>query len=113
MFDLRMVAQGDILREGDVRYWTEPGQYPGSQAEIVRANSVAQKALVLYPAGHTVEHLEETGIAQSMRCIMLQDRLSGVGVKEAEMEILDGVIPGNDAIRQRNLERAYQLGREF
>ena len=87
-------------------YFYEDGDHRASQIAI-------DKALALCPAGHTVEHLEETGIAQSMRCIMLQDRLSGVGVKEAKMEILGGMVPGSDAIRQRNLERAYQLGREF
>lgn len=69
------------------------------------------KAIVLCPAGHTVAHLEETGIAESMRRIMLQDRLLGIGVKEARMEILGGMMPGDDTYRQRNLERAYELGK--
>jgi hypothetical protein len=34
-----------------------------------------KKAIVMYSARHTSEHLEEIGIAQSMRCIMLNDRL--------------------------------------
>ena len=38
-----------------------------------------KKALVICTAGHTVEYLEETGIAKSMRCIMLKDRLNNVG----------------------------------
>jgi NAD(P)H dehydrogenase (quinone) len=72
-----------------------------------------EKALVLCSAGHTVEHLEETGIAESMRCIMLNDRLLGVGVKAAQMEILGGMMPGDDSYRQQNLKRAYELGRTF
>jgi NAD(P)H dehydrogenase (quinone) len=47
-----------------------------------------EKALVLCSAGHTEEHLEETGIAEAMRRIMLNDRLLGVGVRQARMEIL-------------------------
>lgn len=72
-----------------------------------------EKALVLCPAGHPVEHLEEIGIAESMQRVMLNDRLLGVGVKEATMEILGGMVENAPITRQRNLERAYQLGREF
>jgi NAD(P)H dehydrogenase (quinone) len=72
-----------------------------------------KKALVLCSAGHTVEHLKETGVAESMRRIVLNDRLLGVGVKAAKMEILGGMMPGDDAYRQENLNRAYELGRTF
>jgi len=72
-----------------------------------------EKALVICSAGHTAEHLEETGIAESMRRIMLQDRLLGVGVREARMEILGGMMPLDDTYRERNLQRAYELGRTF
>ena len=70
-----------------------------------------EKALVLCPAGHPVEHLEEIGIAESMRKIMLEDRLLGVGVKQARMEILGGMVPRDETIYKRNLEKAYQLGK--
>ena len=72
-----------------------------------------QKALVLCPAGHTVEHLEEIGIAESMRRVMLQDRLLGVGVRSARMEILGGLVGSDEAHRKSLLDKAYQLGREF
>jgi NAD(P)H dehydrogenase (quinone) len=71
------------------------------------------KAVVICSAGHTVECLEETGIAQSMRAIMLNDRLLGVGVKEARMEILGGIMPNDDTFRQKNLDTAYWLGRRL
>ena len=70
-----------------------------------------EKAIVICSAGHTVEHLEETGIAASMRRIMLDDRLLGVGVKQARMVILGGMMPGEDAYREANLEKAYGLGK--
>lgn len=72
-----------------------------------------EKALVLCSAGHTVAHLEETGIADSMRRIMLNDRLLGVGVRQARLEILGGMMPLDDTCRERNLRRAYELGRDF
>ena len=43
--------------------------------------------LIICPAGHTVEYLEEIGIAESMRKIMISDRLLSVGVQEAKMII--------------------------
>lgn len=72
-----------------------------------------EKALVLCSAGHTVEHLEEIGIAGAMRRVMLEDRLLGVGIKKARMEILGGMMPLDDSHREANLRRAYELGKEF
>jgi NAD(P)H dehydrogenase (quinone) len=72
-----------------------------------------EKALVLCSAGHTADHLEETGIADSMRRVMLNDRLLGVGVKRAHMEILGGMMPLDDKHREQNLRRAYELGKSF
>ncbi len=72
-----------------------------------------QKALVICSAGHPEEHLEETGIAESMRRIMLNDRLLGIGVREARMDILGGMMPQDDTYRQENLEKVYGLGRSF
>jgi NAD(P)H dehydrogenase (quinone) len=69
-----------------------------------------QKAVVICSAGHSKEHLEETGIAESMSQIMLNDRLLGVGVKEARMEILGGMMPQDDTYRQENLAKVYDLG---
>jgi NAD(P)H dehydrogenase (quinone) len=83
-------------------------------AEKLRSTRIAiEKALVLCPAGHTVAHLEETGNAEAMRRIMLDDRLLGVGMKQARLEILGGMMPGDDTFRRENLERAYALGRGF
>jgi NAD(P)H dehydrogenase (quinone) len=87
-------------------YTYEGGEHSTSKIEI-------QKALVICPAGHPVDYLEETGIAESMRRVMLNDRLLGVGVKEARMEILGGMMHNDPDIREQNLETAYQLGRNF
>jgi NAD(P)H dehydrogenase (quinone) len=72
-----------------------------------------EKALVICSAGHLQEHLEETGIAESMRRIMLNDRLLGIGVRQARMEILGGMMPQDDTYRQENLEKVYDLGKTF
>ena len=84
----------------------------GEGGEHVSRMSV-EKALVLCPAGHPVENLEEIGIAESMRRVMLGDRLLGAGVGKAHMEILGGMVENCPTTRQKNLEQAYQLGREF
>jgi len=44
---------------------------------------------------------------------MLYDRLIGVGVKEAEMEVLGGMMPGDDSFKDENLKKAYNLGRSL
>jgi NAD(P)H dehydrogenase (quinone) len=72
-----------------------------------------QKALVICSAGHPEKHLEETGIAESMRRIMLNDRLLGIGVREARMEIIGGMMPQDDTYRQDNLAKVYDLGKTF
>lgn len=71
------------------------------------------KALVICPAGNTLEQLEDTGIAESMHKVMVEDRLHGVGIKDARMEILDGMTGGGPKQREYNLEKAYRLGVEF
>ena len=71
------------------------------------------KGLVICSAGHTAAHLEETGVAEAMRRIMLEDRLLGVGVDQARLEILGGMMPLDDSHREENLRRAHELGRDF
>ncbi len=87
-------------------YTYEQGQHAASKIRT-------SKALVICPAGHTEEHLEEIGIAESMRRVMLQDRLLGVGVKKASLEILGGMVLNDPKNRQKNLDRAYRLGKTF
>lgn len=72
-----------------------------------------KKAVVICSAGHTIEHLEETGIAESMRRIMIHDRLLGIGVKEARMEILGGMMPQDNSFKDNNLKKVYDLGKNL
>jgi NAD(P)H dehydrogenase (quinone) len=69
------------------------------------------KALAICCAGHTVAHLEETGVAGALRKIMLDDRLRGIGVTDARLEILGGMLPKVETYREANLARARELGR--
>lgn len=92
------------------RVWSHGYAYYYDTNEQRHSKISVKKALVICTAGHTVEHLEETGIALSMRRIMLYDRLLGIGVKEARMEILGGMMPGVNTFREENLKRAYNLG---
>ncbi len=72
-----------------------------------------RRALLLCSAGHTRQHLEETGVVVAMRRILVKDRLQGVGVADVDLEILGGMMPGDDSHRARNLDRARSLGRRF
>lgn len=94
-----------VLTYGYAYFYDEDGQ---RQTKIS-----IKKAVVICSAGHCAEHLEETGIAGSMRRIMLHDRLLGVGVKEATMEILGGMMPKDCSMREINLQKAYSLGRNL
>ena len=95
------------------RVWTYGYAYVYDEGEHLTSRISIRKALVVCPAGHTVEHLEEIGKAESMRRIMVQDRLIGVGVKDARMEILGGMTFDRGLMKEQNLARAYDLGRGF
>ncbi|MCP4572219.1 MAG: NAD(P)H-dependent oxidoreductase [bacterium] len=71
------------------------------------------RALILCPAGHTREHLDETGVVDAMHRILVEDRLQGVGVSDVDLEILGGMMPGDDTYREEHLRRVHELGRRF
>lgn len=87
-------------------YTYDDGEHTVSKIDL-------QKALIICPAGHPNDHLEEIGIGDSMRHVMLEDRLIGVGIEDASMEILGGQALGDQSIRERNLETAFRLGKEL
>ena len=72
-----------------------------------------KRAIVLCSAGHTEENLAETGIADSMRKIMIQDRLKNVGFTDVRMEILGGMMPNDFTYRKQNLERVRSVCRNL
>lgn len=95
------------------RVWTYGYAYRYEGREHAAAGVPVARALALCPAGHPVEHLEAIGIAESMRRVMAGDRLAGVGIGEARLEILGGMTDPDPAVRERNLARAAELGRTF
>jgi len=92
------------------RVYTLGYAYSYENGEHVQSRIKVNKALAICPAGHSVHYLEEIGIAESMRKIMLNDRLLGVGVQKAKMIILGGMGSKEPKVREENLEKAYYLG---
>lgn len=72
-----------------------------------------RKALALSPAGHTDEKLDALGIREAHHRVMIEDRLLGVGIPEARLELLGGLSGNPIEVRQQQLERAKALGRAF
>lgn len=81
-----------------------------------RSMKQLEKGLALCVAGHTAESLEAFGHLESMKNVMLSDRL-GDRVKQKELIVLDGMSRANEALRERNwdrhLETSYRAGRHL
>lgn len=95
------------------RVYTFGFAYTHGDRTQIRYNFKDKKALVICSAGHTVEHLEEIGIAESMRKVMINDRLLGLGIEEARMYILGGTASGERTVLDDNLNTAFCLGRDI
>jgi len=87
-------------------YFYDPEHARGTRLKV-------RKALAITLAGHSLEVLEETGIAQGMRQILVQDRLLGVGIPEARLEILGGLSGNPETVRRAHLITARALGLNF
>ena len=74
-----------------------------------------EKGLILCSAGNHKERLEEFGILDSMKKVMLGDRLFG-RVKQAEFVVFDNTSRENE-LRDRNwdqnLKVAYEKGKNL
>ena len=74
-----------------------------------------EKGLILCSAGNPRERLEEFGILESMKKVMLGDRLFG-RVKHAEFVVFDNTSRENklrEKNRDRNLKTAYEKGKNL
>ena len=80
-----------------------------------KAMKPLDKGLILCSAGNAVERLEQFGILDSMKKVMLGDRLFG-RVKQAEFVVFDNTSRENK-LREKNwdqnLKTAYDKGRNF
>lgn len=71
------------------------------------------KAVILCSAGNPIEHLEEYGLLDSMKRVMLGDRLFG-RAKQTEFIVFDNTSRENE-LREKNwdanLQKAYEIGK--
>ena len=76
---------------------------------------VLDKAVILCSAGNPMERLEEFGLLESMKRVMLGDRLFG-RAKETEFVVFDGTSREKEQ-RERNwdinLQKAYEIGKDL
>ncbi len=74
-----------------------------------------EKGLILCSAGNPLERLEQTGILDSMKKVMLVDRLSD-RVRQAEFIVFENTSRENE-LREKNWEKylriAYKKGKEY
>ena len=78
-----------------------------------RKMKMLDKGLILCSAGNPLERLEQFGLLESMKKVMLGDRLFN-RVKEAEFIVFDSTSRENPLREQnwdKNLEKAYEKGR--
>lgn len=95
------------------RVWSYGYAY-AYEADLSRSTRLrVRKALALCPAGHTDEKLDALGLREAHHRVMVEDRLLGVGIPEARLELLGG-LSGNPAeVRRQLLHRARALGEGF
>lgn len=100
------------------RVWTYGFAYGDRKGEntTIRRMKKLKKALVLCIAGHTLEHLKETGHYQAMESIMLGDRIYDRAEKK-EMVLLGGTTKFFPELREANwsehLETAFECGKKM
>jgi len=95
------------------RVWTYGYAY-AYEADRSRTTRLAvRKALALCPAGHSDEKLDQLGLREAHRRVIVDDRLLGVGIPEARLELLGGMSGNDPEVRARLLTRAGDLGLGF
>ena len=98
------------------RVWTYGFAYGDRNGEktFVRKMRKLKKVLVLCVAGHTMEHLRETGHYQAMESVMLGDRIYD-RAEEKHLILLGGTTKFFPELRQENwdkhLKTAFESGK--
>ena len=90
------------------RVWSYGFAYGGN-----KKMKMLEKGLILCSAGNPLERLEQFGLLDSMKKVMLGDRLFN-RVKQAEFIVFDSTSRENPLREQnwdKNLEKAYEKGR--
>lgn len=89
------------------RVWTYGFAYGDKTMKVL------DKAMILCSAGNPIERLEEFGLLDSMKRVMLGDRLFG-RVKQAEFMVFDNTSRENELRKKNwdmNLQKAYEIGK--
>ncbi|MBR5658443.1 MAG: hypothetical protein IKX10_03470, partial [Lachnospiraceae bacterium] len=91
------------------RVWTYGFAYGDKTMKML------DKAIILCSAGNSLEHLEQFGLLDSMKKVMLGDRLFG-RAKEMEFVVFDSTSRENE-LREKNwnmnLQKAYEKGNKL
>ena len=80
-----------------------------------RTMKTLEKGLILCSAGNPLDYLEETGILESMKKVMLGERLAG-RVKQAEFVVFDCTSRENPLREEnwdKNLKAVYEKGKSL
>ena len=102
-----------ILKGWFDRVWSYGFAYAYEADQSRSTRLTIRKALALCPAGHTDETLDTLGLREAHRKVMVEDRLLGVGIPEAGLELLGGLSGNDPEVRARLKARAEGLGRRF
>jgi NAD(P)H dehydrogenase (quinone) len=113
LFPLWWTDMPAILKGWFDRVWSYGYAYSYSEDRSRHSRLQVRKALAVAVAGHPFEHLEETGMVEAMERVIVQDRLLGVGIPEARLEILGGLSGNPPEIRARHLLRAKEIAEMF
>ena len=76
---------------------------------------ILEKGLILCSAGNPIDRLEQFGILDSMKKVMLGDRLFG-RVKQSEFFVFDNTSRENDQREKNwdmNLKKAFEKGKNL
>ena len=91
------------------RVWTYGFAYGDKTMKVL------DKAIILCSAGNPIERLEQFGLLDSMKKVMLGDRLFG-RAKETDFVVFDSTSRENE-LRQKNwdqnLQKAYEIGKDL
>ena len=102
-----------ILKGWFDRVWTYGYAYAYRDDRSRSTAIPVRKALALCPAGHPDAELDRQGMREAHHRVMVEDRLLGVGIPEARLELLGGLSGNLPEVRERLLVRARELGRAF
>lgn len=102
-----------ILKGWFDRVWSYGYAYAYADDRSRTTRLSIRKALALCPAGHTDEKLDALGLREAHHRVMVEDRLLGVGIPEASLQLMGGLSGPVPEFRRALLERATALGAGF